>query len=70
METSSCLHADHTMDCLFALKRVQSCPDLFINADETDFYEAAFQRLIAMPENEDLYRAYKERNELYVKGAR
>ena len=41
-----------------------------IKGIETDFYEAAFQRLIAMPENEDLYRAYKERNEPYVRGAR
>ena len=41
-----------------------------IKAVETDFYEAAFQRLIAMPENEDLYRAYNERNEPYVRGAR
>jgi len=41
-----------------------------IKGVENDFYEAAFQQLMRKPENEDLYNAYKERNENYVQGAR
>ena len=42
----------------------------FIKRVENDFYEAAFMQLKGMPENEDLYNAFEERNEDYVQGAR
>ena len=37
---------------------------------EDDFYEAAFQQLLAKPENEDLYIAVEGRKKSYVRGAK
>ena len=41
-----------------------------ISEIEDDFYEAAFQQLLAKPENEDLYIAVEGRKESYVRGAK